>query len=683
MTPTERMAAIFVGNAAGHYTADLRNARRNEKGKVVPDNYLAQPGPPSVQEVDDHLSGKRGLLVVPVDQAGMCTWGKIDVDDYTLDGKTLAKRIAKQRLPLILERSKSGGWHLAWYLRMAMLASVVRKQLADFAARLGFSNVEIFPKQDALEPGDFGNGINLPYFGGGAAENYAVDDEGNKLTVAAWLDRIEQMRDAPLPHASSVNVELAGKILAEHWTHDRNELCLIALGTMLRAKVDEQDAQEIVDYAMELAGDEEQGTGQRPAVVRVARDLAADKKVPGQRKLRERIGDEATDAFLQAIGKSSKDQLPLTFELLPCDFLDTQPSPVTFTVAPLLPRGVVALLIAEGAAGKTTFAVRLAMCVAAGRRLFGMDINAGRAVYVALEDNREALWRRVYWVYQREVLRMQSEKASLEAIEAMRQSLLTRLSVESAVGFELHLVKMYQGQAIQSPLIDTLIRLLPRPLELLVLDPMSRLNGAEENSNAVGTAMINASERIAREVGCTVLIAHHTGKAAAKGRDEGPYAARGASGFADAARSVVRLMVANSEDVKGFSNVDEGAVARDEIVKIIHAKCNDAPKAPDLWLRRQGHDFDLWAPQSAQGGVNRYLAALFNWWVNSGRKPFTKSAVEDMREAVFGARVSRERARAVVAEGVHLGVIAPSDEGSTKSQHPPLTFRRDYDPDAL
>jgi hypothetical protein len=230
-------------------------------------------------------------------------------------------------------------------------------------------------------------------------------------------------------------------------------------------------------------------------------------------------------------------------------------------------------------------------------------------------------------------------------------------------------------------LVESLIRRLPRPLELLVLDPMSRLNGAEENSNAVGTALVNAAEKISREVGCTTLISHHTGKAAAKDRDEGPYAARGASGFADAARSVVRLLVANSNDVKEFTNVDEGAVARGDIVKIVHAKCNDAPRAADLWLRRQALDFDLWLPQIGHGRPERDLVALFDWWDRQGRKPFTKLAVTEMRTEIFGAGAPRDRARAAVASGEQRGTIVPSGELAPHSRNPLLVFKADYDPD--
>lgn len=672
-----------MGNRQHFYVADFSSCEIKNGGKRLP-RYEPRRRPPTVADFEAHLNDGPGLLIVPVDEDGRCRRGVIDLDDYGVDASGVARRVAKLKFPLSVECTKSGGVHIVWYLQFARPAHEVRARMAEFAAALGFTNAEIFPKQDRLGPDELGSGINLPYRGGDRADNCALDEDGRRLSLVAFLDRVERLRDAPLPASSTVSHERAIDVLAEFWTSgQRHNLCLAALGTMLTRGIETDVAQEIIEGAMDHAGDEERGDPQqRPTAKAIARDLESGKRIPNVGKLREILGERITD-FLSAIGMA-KDIMPLSFPPLAAEYLDQRPAPLEFTVERLLPRGVVGLLIAEGGSGKTTFALRAALCVAGARPLFGLQVRPGRAVYVGLEDNPTSLWRRVFAVWSREQERMRMEKLPPEAIDHVRARLLDNLIVESAVGHELHLVRTFHDQAHQSQILDQFIQQIPRPVELLAIDPMSRLHGGEENSNALGTALINAGERIARVVGCTVLIAHHTGKAAAKGRDESLYAARGASGFADAARSVIRLLVANAEDVAGFSNIDAATVARGDVVKIIHAKCNDAARSPDLWLRRRELDFELWEPESsADGGAGRDLVALHLWWINSGRKPFTKAEVEDARTRILGGGATKERARAALAHGQREGVVVEGGEAKARSRYPTLTFRPDWDPDAL
>ena len=55
-----------------------------------------------------HLDGTQSIGIVPIDEDSCCVWGAIDVDEYPLDLKRLAKKIKKFSLPLVVCRSKSG-----------------------------------------------------------------------------------------------------------------------------------------------------------------------------------------------------------------------------------------------------------------------------------------------------------------------------------------------------------------------------------------------------------------------------------------------------------------------------------------------------------------------------------------------------------------------------------------------
>jgi len=59
----------------------------------------------------------------------------------------------------------------------------------EWAIALGHSGVEVFPKQVRLaNQRDYGNWINMPYFGGEHTHRYAIDDLGAPMPVDQFLD---------------------------------------------------------------------------------------------------------------------------------------------------------------------------------------------------------------------------------------------------------------------------------------------------------------------------------------------------------------------------------------------------------------------------------------------------------------------------------------------------------------
>jgi len=75
--------------------------------------------------------------------------------------------MAHAGIPAYIERSKSKGYH-AWvfFVREGVKARIFRAIARSVLGEMGFSSVEIFPKQDALTmASSFGNFINAPIFG--------------------------------------------------------------------------------------------------------------------------------------------------------------------------------------------------------------------------------------------------------------------------------------------------------------------------------------------------------------------------------------------------------------------------------------------------------------------------------------------------------------------------------------
>jgi hypothetical protein len=74
-------------------------------------------------------------------------------------------------------------------------AADMQKHLKLFAAYLGHSGCEIFPKQTELliDRGDRGNFLNLPYFGGDNGTRYAFKDNGEAASLEEFYELYERL----------------------------------------------------------------------------------------------------------------------------------------------------------------------------------------------------------------------------------------------------------------------------------------------------------------------------------------------------------------------------------------------------------------------------------------------------------------------------------------------------------
>jgi hypothetical protein len=148
----------------------------------------------------DHLNGKQGLGIIPINESNLCRFGAIDVDDYKTDPASLQNKVKKLGLPLVVCRTKSGGSHLYCFTTDFIPAALMQARLATFASALGVGNSEIFPKQSELlvERGDAGNWINMPYFGGNNTDRYAFNRNGMPIKdVADFISYAGEMMVDP------------------------------------------------------------------------------------------------------------------------------------------------------------------------------------------------------------------------------------------------------------------------------------------------------------------------------------------------------------------------------------------------------------------------------------------------------------------------------------------------------
>ena len=140
---------------------------------------------------ENHLKGKEPALgIIPINEKNLCRWGCIDIDQYDFNHKKFIKKIKQKKLPLVVCRSKSGGAHVFLFVSEWIEAAAMREKLKVMAAALGYSECEIFPKQEYLliERGDTGSFLNLPYHGGDNTTRYAFKDDGDAANLKEFLE---------------------------------------------------------------------------------------------------------------------------------------------------------------------------------------------------------------------------------------------------------------------------------------------------------------------------------------------------------------------------------------------------------------------------------------------------------------------------------------------------------------
>ena len=195
----EKLKSIFAGLESAYGATKITNEIRHDGKNEVKSFTIKQPVTNELWS--NHLKGTEPALgIVPINENNECKWGCIDIDTYPFDHKSLIKKIRTRNFPLIVFRSKSGGAHVFLFTTFFVSASLMRQKLQMMASNLGYAKSEIFPKQSTIKAdrGDIGNFLNMPYHGGDRTVRYAIDDNGDSLTIENFIkehDKYVQTED--------------------------------------------------------------------------------------------------------------------------------------------------------------------------------------------------------------------------------------------------------------------------------------------------------------------------------------------------------------------------------------------------------------------------------------------------------------------------------------------------------
>jgi hypothetical protein len=173
---------------------------------------LEQPLSIDIPAIQSHLAGHTtvGLYAInPKTQSSK--WIAIDADyaDARRDLLRLQQDFCEDGIEALMEQSRRGG-HLWAFLAEPLPAKLCRLYVLNVARRLGIAikkdktdGIEVFPRQNELQPGDYGNAIRGPLgIHRASMERYWFEAAG--ATFEAQFELLRQVRRVTREHLEAL-----------------------------------------------------------------------------------------------------------------------------------------------------------------------------------------------------------------------------------------------------------------------------------------------------------------------------------------------------------------------------------------------------------------------------------------------------------------------------------------------
>ena len=250
--------------------------------------------------------------------------------------------------------------------------------------------------------------------------------------------------------------------------------------------------------------------------------------------------------------------------------------------APISPRGwllgntfcrcFISGLLAQGAGGKTALRIAQALALATGRQITGEHVFLRcRVLIVSLEDNLDELRRRV--------------RAARLHHGISAEDLKGWFFLWAPAGSKV--AEQREGsRAVVPGELERLLRteIIERQIDLVMIDPLVKAHGCEENDNTAIDAVAIILARLAADLNCAVDTLHHERKGAADAGDSNR--GRGASSFRDAARLLYTVTGMTDAEREQFGLTE---AERRSLIRLDSAKVNISPPSIEArWFRIVG-----------------------------------------------------------------------------------------------
>jgi hypothetical protein len=386
------------------------------------------------------------------------------------------------------------------------------------------------------------------------------------------------------------------------------------------------------------------------------------------RKARKQSAPAKTDQDNQVWNANHGGWVPSTLpetlrNLMPVDrsWYDELPLPVEYIVDPIWQVDEACLFNGQASVGKSYFLLPMHVAIGTGTNFFKFKVpKARKSLYVMCERAEDKLRRRWYKITQ-----AWAKNQPKNQRETLLDLLHANCYLKAIAGDTLGLIEFVDNQWRPSAVVDELIaELKAAGIEVVFFDPLSRLHGGNENDSAVGAAITKAFERIIRQTGCSVMVAHHTGK----NDREDMHAGRGTSALNDNCSETFHLGLVSDEQRK---LLDLSMLTPEEqhydLLKWQHSRCSDGAKQPPMFIVRDGLTGLLRhinAPQSASELVQEQLSSKkFKKWIKK-HSPLTNHEFYSQRRNALpdGETISERDAEQLLKDATTAGLFRATGE---------------------
>ena len=244
----------------------------------------------------------------------------------------------------------------------------------------------------------------------------------------------------------------------------------------------------------------------------------------------------------------------------------TAPLPPLDFVLPGLMPGSFGLVVAPGATGKSQLALDVAVSLSLGRPVAGGLFpvsQPGKVVFLAGEESDRLLAERI--------------RCLLQPDEQGDPRLHDNLILLPMAGESCTLLENARPTSLYHEL-----RAIAQGARLVIVDPIRRMHGGDENNSSDMTRFVVAMEQLAKATGSAVIGLHHANRASAADTSS-QNAARGSSALVDGARWQLNL---SRMDEKTAERHMISETERLQYVALDFAKTNYLPPRPRCWLKR-------------------------------------------------------------------------------------------------
>lgn len=280
---------------------------------------------------------------------------------------------------------------------------------------------------------------------------------------------------------------------------------------------------------------------------------------------------------------------------------EAEPNNLDFVMPGLL-SGTVGMIVAPGASGKSFWLLQAALSVSSGENVAGFQIDkSGEVLYLNAEDPTEIVQNRLI------------SMGALLHKSAREQAVLNTSIID---------VRGEMMNILNDKHLDSIIKM-SYGTRLIIIDTLSRIHTADENKNGEMAGVVSRLEKIAKETGAAILIAHHTNKMSqVDDFKENQAASRGASALVDNARFVCYINKMSEKNCGDYTDGFGNYIKKEDAFQYVKygiSKQNYGKPVAGMWFKR-GEGGILLPTQIHEAGEDRTEAKKGNAYAKATGK---------------------------------------------------------------